>query len=137
MTLSTQITERIVKSRLNENLSPNSLYNPNQSAYIKHHSTETNLSHFLWHTQGSVFGPIIFNMYTTPLSLILYRPLNHYLYADDTKIFISFAPTIFITAISQLQDTIAHISFWMTSNLLSLNSSKTEFIQKIPNGPNG
>ena len=41
--LISKITERIVKSRLNEHLSSNSLYNPNQSAYTKYHSTETTL----------------------------------------------------------------------------------------------
>ena len=87
------------------------------------------LSPFLWHTQGSVLGPILFNMYTTPLStLILSRSLNHHLYADDTQLFISFAPKTFTTAISQLQDTISDISSWMTANLLSLNPSKTKFM---------
>ena len=68
-------------------------------------------------------------MYTTPLNtLISSRSLNHHLYADDSQIFISFAPKIFTTAITQLQDTISDISSWMTANLLSLNPSKTEFM---------
>ena len=41
LSLISTITERIVKTRLNEHLSSNSLYNPNQSAYTKYHSTET------------------------------------------------------------------------------------------------
>ena len=44
LSLISKITERIVKSRRNEHLSSNSLYNPNQYAYIKYHSTETTLS---------------------------------------------------------------------------------------------
>ena len=68
-------------------------------------------------------------MCTTPLStLVLYRSVNHHLYADDTNIFISFALTTFITTVSQLQDTIYDISSWMTANLLFLNPSKTEFM---------
>ena len=72
-------------------------------------------------------------MYTTPLStLISSRSLNHHLYADDTQIFISFAPKTFTTTITQLQDTIFDISSWMTANLLSLNPSKTK---SMLNGP--
>ena len=84
--------------------------------------------------QGSVLGTILFNMYqyTTPLStLTSTRSLNHHLYADDTQVFISFVPKTFIIAVSmvsQLQDTIFDISSWMTSNLLSLNPFKTEFM---------
>ena len=81
--------------------------------------------------QGSVVGPILFNMYTTSLStLITFRSLNHHLYADDTQIFISVAPKNFTTAITQLQDTISDISSWMTANLLSLNPSKRNFLNK-------
>ena len=76
---------------------------------------------------GTILGPILFNMYTTPLSTLI-SSLNHRLYANDIQLFISFAPTIYITAISQLQDTISDIWFWMTSNILSLNASKTEFM---------
>ena len=79
--------------------------------------------------QGSVLGPILFNMYTTPLStLISSRSLNHHLYADNTQIFISFPPKTITTAITKLQDTISDISSEMTANLLSLNPSKTEFM---------
>ena len=83
----------------------------------------------LWRTQGSVLGPILFNMYTTPLStLIASQSLNHHLYADLTHIFISFTPEAFTTTIRQLHDTICDISSWMTANLLSLSPSKREFM---------
>ena len=79
--------------------------------------------------QGSVLDPILFNMYTTPLStLISSRSLNHHLYADVNQILISFVPKTFTIAITQLQDTISDISSWMTANLLSGNPSKTEFM---------
>jgi len=43
LSLISKITERVVKSRLTTHLSSNNLLNPHQSAYSKHHSTETAL----------------------------------------------------------------------------------------------
>ena len=67
-----------------------------------------------------------------PLStLISSQSLDHHLYADDTQLFFSFYPPDFHSSISHLQTALQEISSWMTANLLTLNSSKTEFLLKF------
>ena len=79
--------------------------------------------------QDSALGPVLFNLYTTPLSSVISASsIYHLLYADDTQLFTSFVPKHFSSAINHLQSTITLISSWMSSNYLTLNPSKTEFL---------
>ena len=75
--------------------------------------------------QGSVLGPVLVNLYTTPPRyLISASSISHLLYADDTQLFISFVPKNVSSAINNLQSTITLISSWMSSNYLNLNPLK-------------
>ena len=60
---------------------------------------------------GSVLGPLLFILYTPPLShLTKSSSVDHHLYADDTKLFISFFPASFSTSIAHLLSVVNQIS---------------------------
>lgn len=80
--------------------------------------------------QGSVLGPLIFILFTYPLSIIIsgFSNVSHHLYADDTQIYIAITPDNATTAIPQLQSCLSSVQNWMNANKLKLNPDKTEFI---------
>ena len=75
--------------------------------------------------QGSVLGPILFVLYTTPLSdIIANHSVNHQLFADDTQLQKS-APLSEVTnLIKELNACTDDIKTWMTENQLKLNDDK-------------
>jgi len=79
--------------------------------------------------QGSVLSPLLFILYTTPLSyLISDSSVGRYMYSNDNQLFIYFVTYEFSANISHLQATVDLVSHRMSSNLLVLNQSKPEFL---------
>jgi len=73
-----------------------------------------------------MLGHLLFVLYNTPLSTVIYNSAaNHNLYADDTQLLLSFSALDFSHNFTHLEKIIANVSNWMSSNFLSLNSSKT------------
>jgi hypothetical protein len=74
-------------------------------------------------------GPVLFTLYTQPLTLVIERHnLNYQAFADDTQLYNSSDPDNADQLLSSMSDCCADIKNWMTENKLKLNSDKTEAI---------
>ena len=77
--------------------------------------------------QGSALGPVLFIMYTKPLSdLIAKHPVKHQSFADDTQLNTSFDSCNIDSAIEIIQHCTNDIQSWMVQNKLQLNEGKSE-----------
>ena len=82
--------------------------------------------------QGSVLGPVLFNLYTSPQGDICKsHDIKYHQYTNDTQNYFSFKPAISgdnMHCIRTLQNCIKDIRIWMCTNMLKLNDNKTEFL---------
>ena len=79
--------------------------------------------------QGSVLGPLLFTLHTTPLiSMISGHAIPHHLCADDSQLYVSLASGDSAAALNGLQPCLTSVQSWMSANKLKLNPDKTEFL---------
>uniref|UniRef100_A0A3P9LSI1 Reverse transcriptase domain-containing protein n=1 Tax=Oryzias latipes TaxID=8090 RepID=A0A3P9LSI1_ORYLA len=83
--------------------------------------------------QGSVLGPLLFNLYLLPLQHILssFKDLSYHFYADDIQLYVSFKPQD-VVKIQTLLKCLDSVRSWMSDNFLQLNESKTEVLVCAP-----
>ena len=108
-------------------------YLSDRTQYVKVKDT---LSHSLPLTQGvpqgSVLGPILHSLYTSPLGVIAkYHQMNFHLYADDTQSYISFKTSCLNDmelSKTRVEACVRDIDLSMIQNRLKINQQKTEVL---------
>ena len=106
-------------------------YLSNHCQAIKIGSTLSELRRFIFGVpQGSVLGPLLFSMYTTPISKIihLHPHIKFHFYADDTQLYIHLSHKNASVALTKLTACLQDVQRWMSLSKLKLNPEKTEFV---------
>ena len=77
--------------------------------------------------QGSVLGPILFSLYTTPLSKVIqnHHGISFQFYADDTQLYVHLTNKNVASALDKLSRCLEDVKRWLTTNKLKLNPDKT------------
>ena len=76
-----------------------------------------------------VLGPLLFTLYTTPLSSVIQRHIfDHHIYVDDTHIYVSLPTPDICRSLNQVKDCFQDVSLRVNNSKLKLNADKTEFL---------
>jgi hypothetical protein len=79
--------------------------------------------------QGSVLGPILFNVYLTGIDLIFRKhEVEYILYADVIQMWVHTSIPNFYQAANKIKACVNDVTLWLRSQALYVNTSKTEIM---------
>ena len=105
-----------------------------QSVFVGHESTPSVLHCGV--PQDAVLGPLLFILYTHPLSAVICQSgLSYHFFAHDSQIHKSNVPSDFQVIACCLKDCIEDFAEWMGDSRLKMNDDKLSFWPLAP-GPN-
>ena len=81
-------------------------------------------------SQGSVLGPLLFSLYTSPLTTLIgkHKAVKFLFYVDDSQLYVHLSHMNASAAFDKLNRCLQDVKEWMSASKLKLNPDKTEFI---------
>ena len=76
--------------------------------------------------QGSILGPVLFNLYTADLNINLGTMCNCSQYADDTSMYVYSKPSQLQQCVNLMNNSLNNLASWSEESKLALNISKTK-----------
>ena len=98
---------------------------------VKIGSTLSDLQKLLFGlSPGSVLGPLLFSLYTSPLSTLIgkHKGINFHFYADDTQLYVHLSAMNGSAAFDKFNRCLQDVKEWMSAGKLKLNPDKTELL---------
>ena len=95
-----------------------------------------NAKPFLGVLQGSILGPLLFNLYCQDIeNIAVSHNIGIHIYADDIQCYFSFDKSMLLNTVKiKIANFVSDLKAWINSNHLQLNELKTQFVEVLHPG---